>query len=59
LLNNPDVASVGVGWDPAAGYVVTADLITGDTGDLPHEIDGHAIRYEVTGAFAPFQLNVG
>ncbi|MGH6945791.1 MAG: hypothetical protein ACREDZ_00545 [Kiloniellales bacterium] len=49
LKDRVDVVGIGIGRE-SASYCVKVNLGAEASGDLPQEVDGVAIRYEVVGA---------
>jgi hypothetical protein len=52
LLSRPGVAGVGIERDEAGGYFLAVHLTSNDPAlrkDLPQELDGHPVKYRVSG----------
>jgi len=52
LLSRPGVAGVGVERDETGGYFLAVHLTSNDPAlrkDLPEELDGHTVKYLVSG----------
>ena len=57
LLKRPGVAGVGVGRDSKTGYFLTVHLVNEAAKvDLPDQIEGTPVKYEVTGVYRPLRL---
>jgi hypothetical protein len=62
LMARPGVNGVGVERDGEGGYVLTVHLASADPGlvaGLPAEIEGHPIRYSVSGPYRKFPAEGG
>jgi hypothetical protein len=54
LLQQPGVSGVGIEKDDEGGYVLAVLLDSDDPalrGGLPERLEGHAVRYSVSGPF--------